>query len=467
MFENSNLTNNKFSRSIIISLVSSLIIAIFLWCGLFAIPSADDYFYANFAKDNGLFGAQVKHYVEWSGRYIATFLITLFSITDYEYYWIGPWFCILSLLISLYFIIKTVFVQIVDQLHPFRLTLSFLALFLSIATAGYGHGVSVINEGFFWFSGAITYSGSLSLYLFLMALIVKMIRQENAATNFILTIMLTVLVVGLNETAMFLVCITLIPILLRFGDKIGWKKAITLITIIIICSLVVFLAPGNDVRMQTSDGGNVLSAVGVCLEKVTQIFFYYLFNPFIWVFMIVEKRQIETILSWSGRYINNRVINLLGGILVFFLYMPIAYSLNSGAPDRLIAFIGFFALLVSIVYTYSLFSWKIKFIKKNSRKMLSLLLSVSILGSYFFLEPLRIAIITTFTGPGYYQEHIGRRNYVRNEVKDGRYRVHVRDIERNRLLLFEDLLPQNPNKEYARFNGAKVVKVVERKSIQQ
>ena len=184
MCEHSNLTNNRFSRSIIISLVSSLIIAIFLWCGLFAIPSADDYFYANFAKDNGLFGAQVKHYVEWSGRYIATFLITLFSITDYEYYWIGPWFCILSLLISLYFIIKTVFVQIVDKLHPFRLALSFLALFLSIATAEYGHGVSVINEGFFWFSGAITYSGSLSLYLFLIALIVKMIRQENAATNF-------------------------------------------------------------------------------------------------------------------------------------------------------------------------------------------------------------------------------------------------------------------------------------------
>ena len=68
-------------------LTSISILLVFLYCGFFAIPSADDYFYSNFAKDNGFFNSQVKYYTGWNGRYTATFLITLFSLTNYEHYY--------------------------------------------------------------------------------------------------------------------------------------------------------------------------------------------------------------------------------------------------------------------------------------------------------------------------------------------------------------------------------------------
>jgi hypothetical protein len=441
----------------ILYIISTIIVAIFLYCGKFSIPSADDYFYANFVKDHGLIGAQIQYYVGWSGRYVATFLITLFSLTGYEHYWLTPIICILSVLFSFQFFIKTIFHDIRNQLDLRLLPLAFIALYLSVTIAGYGHGVAVINEGYFWFSGAITYAGSLALYLLLLSSFIWMLRGVHAHLNYLVSLVLAALVIGLSETVMFLVVLTVSPLILWYWRRMGNLKSIALLLVILCCSLIVFLAPGNDVRMGTSDGGSILSALGICVEKIVQIFFYFIFNPFVWLFVIALKNELNFAVTYITENFNLKIVNLFGGILVYFLYLPVAYSLNAGAPDRLIAFIGFFALIMSVLYIYALYQWLLT--KITQRSILFVLLPMLIAGGYFFVEPLRIATASIVTGPSFYRQHQIRNQHVRDESLKGNAIVEVEYIKRNKLLLFEDLIPNDNNEQYARFYGAKSVRV--------
>ena len=439
-------------------LTSISILLAFLYCGFFAIPSADDYFYANFARDNGFFNSQVRYYTGWSGRYTATFLITLFSLTNYEHYWLTPWGSIISLSLSLFIFLNTVLSDIRKNLNISLLTLSLMALYLSIKTAGYDHGVTVINEGFFWFTGSITYLGSLVFYLIMVSSLIWLVRGYYTILNYCTCLLLSVLIIGMHETAMFMVCITILPWLFLKHHQIGMAKSIIWAILIIIFSLVVYLAPGNNVRMATSDGGNIFSALGVCVEKVVQIFFYYLTNPFIWLFTLIFKSSIDTIVETLSEKIQKKYFYSLGGLLIYLLYFPVAYSLNAGAPDRLIAFIGFFALILSVIYISSIYNWLLtKTISKKA--ILTTIFGLAILGGYFFIEPLRIAATTMLYGPQFYQAHMDRAKLVHENKKVGNYKVIVDFIPKNKLLIFEDLRPNNQNIEYARFHGVKAVHV--------
>lgn len=444
------------TKNFYIYAVSLLVIGIFLYCGLYAVPSADDYFYANLTRDNGLIAAQVKHYVEWSGRYAATFLISLFSLTEYNSYWLAPWICILAVTGALYYFTGSVFRDLKDKVDTKLFALSFMALFLSVTTAGFDHGVAVINEGFFWFSGAITYAGSLALYLIFAVGLINLIKSKSKL-SFLLCLFLIPVIVGLNETAMFLVALTVMLTVLFYHARVGKLQLILLVLAVAICSSVVFFAPGNDVRMQTSDGGDILSALGVCVEKVVQIFFFYLVNPVVWLFAVIFRQHIQTMLEYINENISMKKLQLGGGLLVYLLYFPVAYSLNAGAPDRLIAFIGFFALLVSLIYIHSLH--KLIARRVSQKVILPVIVLLSLAGGYFFLEPLRIGAVTILNGHKFYSLHSEREKYVKENVAKQVMDIKVDYIERNRLLLFEDLLPRNKNIQYARFFGAHSVRV--------
>lgn len=454
---------NPSVKELYIYTVSLIIIGAFLYCGIYALPAADDFFYSNLIREAGFLKGQIAHYEEWSGRYAATFLITLFSLTNFEQYWLVPLTCILSLLFSFHFFCWTILFDSKDKKKLFLLVLSFIAMFLSVTTAGYGHGILVINEGFFWFSGAVTYIMALSFYLILLSCLTWLHRKKFCILNYSIVLFLSCLVVGLNETAMFLVFISVIPLLIYQRKKFGNFIIVSLIITICLCCALVFFAPGNDVRMTTSDGGNILSAIGVCIEKIVQIFFYYLFNPFIWLFVILFSAQLTSILGFLSRMVSTKRLYLLGALLVFALYFPIAYALNSGPPDRLMAFIGFFALIMSLFYANALLPLITR--KVGSPKRFVLLVTFfAIIGSYYFVEPLRIAAGTVFTGHEFYQLHQKRKEKVIQAKQAGNRTVKVDFIERNPLLLFEDLLPNSNNDQYAKFYGVKRVIVKAQKS---
>lgn len=440
-------------KNTLLYFIAISIIAVFFYCGLFALPSADDFFYANLAREQSLINAQIVHYLDWSGRYSATFLLTLFSLNGFEYYWLVPWICISSLIGSFYILMRTIFSSVKDECDFFLFSLSLTALFLSVSTAGPGHGIKVINEGFYWYSGAITYIISLSLYFILVTALANFEREKHTALRILLSLLLIVIVVGLNETAMFLICFTIVPWLLIRRNQFGYAATSILTLTIIICSCFVVFAPGNSVRMATSDGGNLLSAIGICFEKLGQILFFYLINPFVWTFCLVFHKPLNTIEKELSKKILYKNLQNFGGlVLVFLLYLPVAYSLNSGAPDRLVAFIGFFALLISIIYIHRFYKKVV--CNRVSTKTITYSVAVfSILGSYIFVNPFFIGSQTIVTGHAYYKVHQERVENIKKQKRAGKKVARVPAIHRNTLLLFEDLLPGTTNKQYAHYYG--------------
>jgi hypothetical protein len=440
-------------------LLSFSILSIFLYCGLYALPSADDYFYANLVKEYGFFSGQIQHYIDWNGRYSATFLITLFAQGGYAQYWLVPWVCIFSLFGALYFFLRILFSSTANQHRIFLFSLSLVALFLSVSTAGPGHGIKVVNEGFYWYSGAITYVISLALYFILLVNFIRIDRQNNRVMNLICSLFLLVTIIGLNETAMFLVCFTIIPLLFLRRHQLGNKTALVALFVIVTCSCVVVFAPGNSVRMDTSDGGSIISAIWICFEKLAQILFFYLFNPFVWIFSIAFFKQLEGVQTEIAKnYFPIKYLFWGGALLIFLLYLPVAYSLNSGAPDRLVAFIGFFALLISLFYVQALYKWVIT--KNISKKiLLTVLITSSLLSSYYTINPLFVVVQTVFTAHNYQQLHRDREKAIAQQKLKGKQVITVAPIARNELLLFEDLLPGTENIEYAKYFGVKAVLV--------
>lgn len=100
----SNVKKNKASRvtAVFVTCSSFLAIFIFLYCGLFAVPSADDYAYANLVVDHDFWRAQLDSYIGWSGRYTATLLITWFGKFYLQQYWLVPWLTLFLLFFSFY-----------------------------------------------------------------------------------------------------------------------------------------------------------------------------------------------------------------------------------------------------------------------------------------------------------------------------------------------------------------------------
>lgn len=452
--------NQLNKKDITVWTIALSVIATFSYCAFFALPSADDFFHANLVREYGLFNAQIQHYIDWSGRYSATFLLTFFSMKGFGQYWLVPWLCISCLIGSFYILMRTTFPSLKSQSNFFLFSLSLVALFLSVSTAGPKHGIKVINEGFFWYSGAITYLISLSLYFVLIVELVNIERKKNAAFHTLITFSLIFLVVGLNETAMFLTCFTIVPWLLIRRNKFGYPTTSFLILSIIICSCFVVFAPGNSVRMATSDGGNIISAIGICFEKLGQILFFYLINPFVWVFTLVFSKTLDLITTEiSKNNLCDKLLNYGGLTLVFLLYLPVAYSLNSGAPDRLIAFISFFALLISIIYIHKFYKKKIQN-KISTKTIVCTLLFFSVLSSYMLINPLFIAIKTITTGSSYYIAHQERIEDIRKQKLSGKKVAKVTSINRNSLLLFEDLLPDSPNKDFANYYGLEAILLI-------
>jgi hypothetical protein len=438
---------------------SLIIVSIFLYCAFFAIPSADDYFYANLARDVGLWRAQIQHYIEWSGRYSATFLLTVLSMAGYQQYWLVPWVCILSLILSCSTSIAIVSQGKLAKGETMLFCLALTALFLSVSTAGKGHGIKVVNEGFFWYSGAVTYVLSLAFYFQLTTLFIASARDRFRPFLYLIFLVVTAFTIGMNETVMFLICFTIAPLLLFFRKKIGLVSLAAGLTVIAGCCALMIFAPGNGVRMATSDGGNILSAIGICFEKLFQILFFYAVNPLVWLFAIGFRPFIAKIIQLlEERRIRVRYL-LSGGVtLIYLLYLPVAYSLNAGAPDRLVAFIGFFALGISIVLLHELSTF-ISGRWLSPEKMLVLLMLCTLGGSWYFLDPLIVAAGTVFHGKKDYAKHELRWNELNNARQKGITAVTVKPIERNTLLLFEDILPDSDNKDYAKYFGLESVRL--------
>ncbi len=224
-----------------------LVLLPFLILSFFNHPASDDFCYTNFIQANPFWAAQVEHYLTWTGRFTATFLLTVdpINLQDLTAYRVLPIALFILFGLSIFYFIKSFFPNLSRK---DRTILSFLIFFL------YLYYIPNTAEAFYWRAGSITYQLASALSLFLFATIRNLQQQESVSKRIGLTILaslLAITAVGLNETSMIIIFV--IVSLWTFGWIILKKEkrvemAFILVIIIAATSTVIF-APGNAVRM--------------------------------------------------------------------------------------------------------------------------------------------------------------------------------------------------------------------------
>lgn len=238
------LTRNS---SLILYTAITLVLLPFLILSFFNHPASDDFCYTNFIRDNQFWAAQVKHYLIWTGRFTATFLLTIdpIDLQDLTAYKILPIALLLLFSISIFLFIKSL---LPNLSRKDRTILSFLILFL------YLYYIPSTAEAFYWRAGSITYQLASALSLLLFTTIRYLQQQQSVFKRMVFTILaclLAIIAIGLNETSMIIIFV--IVSLWTFGwIFIRKEKRTDMILILVItlaATIIVVIAPGNAMRM--------------------------------------------------------------------------------------------------------------------------------------------------------------------------------------------------------------------------
>ncbi|AHM60063.1 hypothetical protein D770_09030 [Flammeovirgaceae bacterium 311] len=312
----------------------------FLLLAFYNHPSADDYCYAHRTNDMGFWPVQAFHYYSWTGRYMATALLTLDPVDfqDLTLYRLLPVFLFVSFGASIYLFVSKLLPNVVTR---DRLTLSFLIFFLYVVR------LPSITEAFYWMSGSVTYQLASILSLFLFSVIIHLHAQQRRSKRFLYTLVaavLCVVIVGLNETSMMLLCVALfLWLAIRFylTRKID-KPLLVLLLVTILASVVVIAAPGNFIRMAEKPKrfDVFISIYGPIRYSLTYILHWLPFSVLLLLLFFSDllKRIAQSIRSYYRLpVISPRHVGLLALAVFFFIalgFLPSFVAQGSTPPAR-------------------------------------------------------------------------------------------------------------------------------------
>ncbi len=223
----------------------TVVIAFHAYMGRFAHPMADDFSYALKDVSQGAWNAALWEYDHWNGRYASNFLVLF-----------GPLRGGLDAIHLYRLIPAALFVVTFLGAFTFMIALgrpalpgSHAAIAALIWTALFAHVMPDMSEGFYWYTGSVTYQLPNALCLFALALLIRGIRN-NALWVMIAIVPFLAFIIGCNEVIMLLVVVgTLLAGAWSFRQNLRWSAAGVVITVLIIgCALLMILAPGNAVR---------------------------------------------------------------------------------------------------------------------------------------------------------------------------------------------------------------------------
>lgn len=227
------------------ALFLSLALCLHAYLGRYAHPMADDFSYALKDASNGAWSAAAWEYAHWNGRYASNFLV-LFGPMRGGFEAITLYRAVPAILLALslagaYALLRALF-------SP-GLTRSEAAVGALAWTTLFAHLMPDMPEGFYWYTGSVTYQLPNALYLFALALLIRGIRNNTLWVMLAIGALL-VFIIGCNEVIMLLVVVaSLLAGAWSFRRNLRWRSASVIISVLIIgCALLVILAPGNEGR---------------------------------------------------------------------------------------------------------------------------------------------------------------------------------------------------------------------------
>lgn len=347
----------------------SLTILPFVILSYYSIPAYDDFDYALTTIENGYFQAQKIWYFTWSGRYFSQAVLT--TINPLIYYSFAGYKALNVILILLFifaciYFFKSIFQNEVSAIFALILSLSFTSLYL--------YKVPNVAFVFYWLSSVIVYTLSNILTLILFAILArKLLWNCKMSQLFFITStsVLTIAIVGSNEISMLvLIELLLFAQFCHFMATRKWNPHLLwLLVVSLIFSLLVYFAPGNQLREST--------------VASSPLFYQSVLRSFDDTFRLIINRVLDTpillftaiLISAYLKYANTSYAANLFSISPFisipcsFLILSsisfVTYwTLNAGPLDRTLNMVYFYFILFW-VYNILVF---ITYIKRKFKK---------------------------------------------------------------------------------------------------
>lgn len=239
------MTPRWLSRSFL--LLGLLTLAAFLLLAGHAHPVADDFCYAAKARGLSLADWSFNEWMYWNGRYASNLLMfrnpLAWSPDFLPGYRAVPIALLLLTLLGCWFLLRRITRGALRTGHELLGALLFLLLYL--------HLMPDLGEGFYWYTGAVTYQlGSILLLFHLGLLFTTPTRALLRFGKLLANALLAAVITGMDEVHMLLMLALHAGLLawrLRQGRGGRWEAAL-LLAITSAGALLMYLAPGNAVR---------------------------------------------------------------------------------------------------------------------------------------------------------------------------------------------------------------------------
>lgn len=324
--------------------------------------ATDDYFFIWDVRNHGIIKGVTSQYMEWCGRFAATFAMDVFYKTfdvNYSYYLLFPILSAILIFGGVYFLLGNVSLKLSLSLAPVqkRLTAaSFTALlfFLSVD----------IGESWFWFCAQSSYMWSIIAFIWGC---VFLSDGKNTFVSTTLALLCFVYVGGSSEVYSVIFGLFFTLFLFQNYRKsenlkafFVFNKKSVIIYIALAISFIIFLiAPGNYLRDGLFPEHQFLNSFYITAKSFAKFGVFYLpFKlPYIFVFAFpfllvgnaLKSTEIKIFqLSFKSFFIK---ISIAFTAILFLFFFIVAYVMVETGPPRIWFLISFlFAIYCSIIF---------------------------------------------------------------------------------------------------------------------
>ncbi|MBL7945914.1 MAG: hypothetical protein JNN32_07595 [Flavobacteriales bacterium] len=219
-----------------------------LWLALHIHPYADDFSYAVAGLETPLGERLVQEYTSWNGRYFSNILVLRSPLVlgMAQGLWLYRIAAMLLIALTWYaaFHFLRVLLPKVARIIAAASALAFLLLHL--------HAMPDASEGFYWYTGAVTYQLANVLSLFLAANWVARSRSRERPSLlwYLWQCVLIIAIAGSNEVHMAFLVLGHAAYLFWYRNEEGrwFRPAAVLLSLAVVCAIIVAVAPGNATR---------------------------------------------------------------------------------------------------------------------------------------------------------------------------------------------------------------------------
>ena len=340
-----------------------------LWIGIYDVPCADDYSYGTYTHHifqqtgsllEGLKAAvhtTADVYYNWQGTFSAIFLMSLQpEIYGEGMYRFVPFILVGSLAVGEFFFSWALFRKTFGATRSQFLMVAGVWLMLSV------HLVPSAVEAFYWYNGAIFYTGFHSWALVYFGMMLWCLREKQGFRRNIcigLMCVLSVVLGGGNYVTALLSTIVMggTVVFLAVEKKGRWKRFIFPFLLLCVAFAMSIIAPGNQIRQAELESMDAVSAIqkalitgAVSIGDNLDVMHLLIFGG---IGMILWRIAGNTAFRFP--------LPLLVGAISYGLYAaqfcPTLYAMNSIGPGRVQDIIYNMFLLLSIFNLFYVLGW--------------------------------------------------------------------------------------------------------------